>query len=165
MSPRDRDHRRRGKSSLIIETLGTGNQAIEPKLASFRKNAASQSGPPRIGFVSPPGADHHSVKLASFRKKAANQSGIFPDWLRFAIWRLTITQPDWLLPKITGPVTRQERVKYLQSGDLSAFICVHRRQFSFPGVTAPWRSRLSFRKNAVSQSGPPRIGFVSPPGA
>jgi hypothetical protein len=56
---------------------------------------------------------------------------------------------NWLLPKITGPVTRQERVKSLQTGCLSAFICVHRRPFSFPGVTALWRSRLSYRKSAV----------------
>jgi hypothetical protein len=89
MSPRDRD-RRGGGIGLIIETFGTGNQAIKPKLASSENNRASDA--PRACQV-------------------------------------------------------------LANWGLSAFTCVHRRPFSFPGVTALWRSRLSFRrKNAACQS-------------
>src|ERR1035438_4508043 len=82
MSPRDRDHCRGGKSSLIIENFGTGNQAIKPKLASFRKQC------------------NQPVRAASdwlrFVKKVIRQSGLFPDWLRFATRCLTVTQPNWL---------------------------------------------------------------------
>ena len=82
MSPRGRDHCRGGKSSLLFENFGTGNQAIKPKLASFRKQC------------------NQPVRAASdwlrFVKKVISQSGLFPDWLRFATRCLTVTQPNWL---------------------------------------------------------------------
>jgi hypothetical protein len=66
----------------FFENLGTRNQAIKPKLASFRQNAVSQS-----GFF---------PNWLRFAKKVISQSGLSPDWLRFANWCLTVTQPDWL---------------------------------------------------------------------
>ena len=85
MSPRDRDHYRGGKSSLIIENFGTGNQAIKPKLASFRKNAISQSGlfPDWLRFATMvPDPDSGPNRLR-FVEKVISQSGLVPGLASF----------------------------------------------------------------------------------
>ena len=93
---------------------------------------------------------HLPDKLASFRnpppalgKTAKSQIDPVPPSRRH------VCPTNWLLPKITWRANRQKPAKCLQYQNLSGFICVHRRpspQFSFPGVTAPRQSRLSFRK-------------------
>jgi hypothetical protein len=94
MSPRDRDHCRGGKSSLIIENFGTGNQAIKPKLPSFRKqcNQPVRAASDWLRFAT----ECLTVprpKSASFRKQCNQPVRAASDWLRFATECLTVPQP------------------------------------------------------------------------
>jgi len=85
MSPRDRDHYRGGKSSLIIENVGTGNQAIKPKLASFRKQLQPAS-PSRLGLASfrYMAPDRNSAQIGFVSQKRNQPVRAAPDELRSA---------------------------------------------------------------------------------